>query len=129
MEEQGSSSPLPTDKFSKRFRELSDNPGAIRKTSTINLIDDYGNTESWIIDLFRLEGGAELVFLQWINAKRSDRIVLPPEVTAAIARKRDSAISVRRRIGARQALATKRAAGIDPAAALKRHRARKGKKG
>jgi hypothetical protein len=116
---------LPVDQFSRRFRELSDNPGAVRSSSTVNTVDFYGKTESWIGDTFRVDGN-EVVFLQRINAEGSVRIVLPAEVTAAMNRQRDRATKVVRRRGARQALATKRDRGIDPAAALRKHAARKG---
>lgn len=53
-----------------------------------------------------------------VEQRRSERL----------ARQRDSAIGVRRRIGARKAVATKIVRGEDPAAALKRHRARKAAK-
>ena len=102
---------LPVDQFSRRFRELSDNPGAVRAGSTFNLIDFYGQTESWIVDTFRLDGGSEEVFLQRVNAEGSIRLLLPPEVTASMARQRDRGITATRRRGARQAVATKRAAG------------------
>jgi hypothetical protein len=121
-------SPIPTDHFSRRLRELTDNPGAIRASSTIQTQDFYGNAESWIVDTFR-QDGAETVFLQRISADPQPiRIVLPPDVTDAISRQRDRCVTVARRRGARTAVATKRAAGIDPAAALKKHRAAKRRK-
>lgn len=118
-------SPMPQDAFSKRFRELSDNPGAIKASSTINLIDDYGNTESWIVDTFRLEVGKTVVFLQRLNSKGSDRLVLPTEVMAAISRQHDRAISAVRSRAAKRRIATLESQGIDPAAALKRTKRKK----
>lgn len=105
---------LPVDPFSRRFRELSDNPGAVRSGSTVNLIDFLGKTESWIVDTFRVDG-AEIVFLQRINSEGSIRIVLPMEVTSAINKQRDRTVAVVRRRGARQAAATREARGIRPA--------------
>lgn len=109
---------LPTDQFSRRLRELTSNPGAVRASSTVTTTDFYGNTESWIVDTFRVDGHEE-VFLQRIKADGSDRLVLPAEVTAAMQRHRDRAITVGRRRAARQGLATKRDRGIDPAAAIR----------
>lgn len=112
---------LPVDHFSRRLRELTDNPGAIRSSSTINAQDFYGNAETWVVDTFRVNGG-EVVFLQRVSAEpKPIRIVLPAEVTAALSRQRDRAVTVARRRGARQAVETKRAAGVDPAAALRKH--------
>jgi hypothetical protein len=118
-----SDSPLPIDQFSRRLRELTDNPGAVRAGSTVNLQDLYGNTETWVIDTFRVNG-AEVVFLQRISASEPVRLVLPAEVTAAMNRQRDRATTTVRRRAARAGLATKRARGIDPAAALKKHKGR-----
>lgn len=119
---------LPQDAFSRRLRELTDNPGAVRATSTINRQDFYGNAETWVIDTFRVDGGEE-VFLQRIGADGSSRLILPPAVTSAINRQRDRAVTVNRKRAARTALATKRAAGIPVgnAEALRRHRKGGGK--
>jgi hypothetical protein len=112
---------LPTDQFSRRRRELTGNPGAVRSSSTVETTDFYGNTESWIVETFRVDGKEE-VFLQRITAAGGDRLVLPPAVTSAMSRHRDRAVTVSRKRGARQALETKRARGIDPAAAIRRRK-------
>jgi hypothetical protein len=112
---------LPSDQFSRRLRELTNNPGAVKASSTVTTTDFYGNTASWIVDTFRVEGKEE-VFLQQITAAGSVRLVLPAEVTSAMNRHRDRATKVVRRRGARQALETKRERGIDPAAALRRRK-------
>lgn len=117
---------LPVDHFSRRLRELTDNPGAVRATSTIQAQDFYGNAESWIVTTFRLDG-AEVVFLERISADPQPiRIVLPPAVTAAIGRQRDRAVTaVRRRVG-RSTHALRVARGDDPAAPLRKHQKAKG---
>ena len=101
---------IPRDVFSIRYRELTDNPGAVRASSTVNLIDVYGHTESWILDTFRVSGGTE-VFIQRVNAEGSTRLVLPPEVTQSLDRQRDRGVTVSRRRAARQAVATRRERG------------------
>lgn len=116
---------LPTDLFSQRLRELTDNPGAVRASSKVDLQDFYGRSETWVVDTFRVDGD-EVAFLQRISADGSIRMVLPAEVTAAMARQRDRATAVNRRRGARQAVETKRAKGVDPAAALRKHLKRDG---
>lgn len=121
---------IPTDPFSRRLRELSDNPGAVRAKSTIDRADFYGNNETWIVDTFRLAGGEE-VFIQRISAEGAIRLVLPAEVTAAMNRQRDRATTAVRRRGARQALATRRLRGdtIGNPDALAKARSSRGKKG
>jgi hypothetical protein len=104
------------------MRELTDNPGAIRASSTIQRSDFYGNLESFIVDTFRLGAHVE-IFIQRMAAADPYRIMLPPEVTDVIGRQRDRCVTVARKRAARSAVATKRAAGIDPAAALRAHRA------
>jgi hypothetical protein len=119
-------SPIPRDPFSKRLRELRDNPGAVRATSTINRQDWYGNAESWIVDTFRVDTRTE-VFLQRIGAGDPIRLHLPPDVTDAISRQRDRAVTVIRKRAARTAVATKRARGdvLGNIEALKKAVARK----
>lgn len=116
---------LPVDLFSRRLRELTDNPGAIRSSSTIPLIDFYGNAETWVVDTFRSSGGKLEAFVQRIASDGSVRLVLPVEVMAAMTRHHSAGVKVVRRRAARAAVATKRAAGIDPAAALRKHRGKK----
>lgn len=102
---------LPTDQFSKRFRDLVNHPGALRVGSTVNMIDDYGKTESWIVDTFRADG-AEEVFVQRINSEGSVRLLIPREVAGTLAQQRDRLTARARRRGARQAVETKRTKGI-----------------
>lgn len=110
---------LPRDEFSTRLRELTNNPAAIRSSSTITISDDYGHTATWIVDGFRHDGKDELL-LQRIGAdEKAIRLVLPPRVMAAIVGQRERANKVTRRRAATKALETKRERGIDPAAALR----------
>lgn len=100
---------LPEDAYSVTLSRLKDNPAAIAPApTTIDLITFLGNSESWIVRTIRIDGAAT-VFLQRINSAGGDRIVLPAEVTAAIARQRETTISVSRRRGAAKATATKAA--------------------
>jgi hypothetical protein len=87
----------------------------------VTVADFYGNAETWVIDTFRLDGKEE-VLLQRVSSAGGLQLVLPPEVTAAMTRQRERAVHVVRRRAASTGLATKRAAGIDPAAALRKHR-------
>lgn len=117
---------IPRDEFSRLLRGLLDNPGAARAVSTLELTDFYGNTETWVIRTFRADR-ADTVFVERIDGSGAGlRLVLPPAVMTALHRQQDSVIGQQRRRGARAAVETKRAAGVDPAAALRRARARKG---
>lgn len=65
----------------------------------------------------------DTIFLEYIGAGgKAFRVVLPPGVAEVIARQRDQLGTINRRRGARAAVDTKRAAGIDPAAALRKFR-------
>jgi hypothetical protein len=118
---------IPRDPFSATLRALSDNPGAVRSSSKVDLADLLGNAETWIVDTFRVDG-KETVLLQRINADGGSRMVIPPAVTGALARQRDQVTTQSRKRGARQAVATRRERGdvLGNVAALAK--GRKGKK-
>jgi len=99
---------LQTDDYSKALRQQQAHPGAVEKTSMIDLVDFLGNTETWIIKTIRVDG-SDIVFVQRITSAGGTRLVLPAEVTEAIARQRDGIVDVVRRRGARQAAATRKA--------------------
>lgn len=101
---------LPQDHYSQRLREMRANPGAVEKSSKVELTDFYGNAETWIVTTFRLDG-RDIGFLQRINAEGGARWVLPEEVTEALARQRNGAVRVNRRRGAAAGVETRRAAG------------------
>lgn len=115
---------IPTDLFSRRRRELLDNPGVIRSASTVMLQDFYGNDEAWIVETFRTETTVEAL-IQKNSVDGSLRLVLPPKVMEALARQRGSIVTAARKRGAVKALATKRAEGqpIGNVAALRRSKA------
>lgn len=117
---------IPTDAFSRRLRELTDNPGALRAESTIHVADFFGNVETWHVITIK-HGETEEAFLQRSAADGSLRLYLPAKVVAAMNRQRDLNVTKARRRGARKALETKRTNGtpIGNVAAL--HKARKAK--
>lgn len=120
---------LPRDAFSTALRGLTANPGAVRSSSKVDLVDPYGTSETWVIDTFRAEGG-ETVLLQRIDSSGGLRLVLPPEVTAAITRQRDRATAVGRSRAARRGIETRIARGDtvgNPEALRKAHAARRRK--
>jgi hypothetical protein len=106
------------------------NPGAIGSGSTIHLRDMLGQSVSWIVETYRIDGG-ELVFLQKNGAGGGERFVLPREITAALARQRDQVITKARKRAAKQAVETRRERGDrlgNPEALRKARKARKVKR-
>lgn len=100
---------LPTDGYSKALRQQQAHPGAVEKVSMIDLVDFLGNAETWIVKTIRVDG-ADVVFLQRITGAGGTRLVLPTEVTEAIARQRDGIVGVVRQRAARAGAATRKAA-------------------
>lgn len=82
-------SPIPTDLFSRRRRQMGDNPGALGAGSTVHAADFYGNAETYVIETFRTEDGQTVAFLQRSSADGGLRLVLPEPVMAALARHRE----------------------------------------
>lgn len=101
---------IPTDVFSRRRRELKENPGAIGAESTITVQDFYGNLETWVVETFRVDGKEE-AFLQRMSADGGARLLLPAPVMAALSRQRDQVIGRARKRSARAAAATRKAKG------------------
>lgn len=101
---------LPRDEFSVRLRELSDNPGAVRVASRIDVADFYGRLQTWTIDTFRANG-LETAFVQRMSAEDPLRLLIPPAVMSAISRGHDTLTGKTRSRGARQAVATRIARG------------------
>lgn len=102
---------LPRDEFSVRLRELTDNPGAVRSSSRVDITDFYGRAETWTIDTFRESTGVETAFVQRVSLEAPLRLMLPPQVMNAITRQHDTLTTKMRRRGARQAVATRIARG------------------
>lgn len=123
--------PIPQDEYSRLLRGANDNPGALHGHSTINRQDFYGNAETWVVHTAVHDGGDCLVFLQRVGADGSTRIVLPPEVTRALARQRDQISEQAKRRGGHRLIALRKQRGdvLGNAAALaKARKARKAAK-
>lgn len=119
---------LPADAYSRRRRELNENPGALAATSTISVADFYGNLSTYVVETFRVDG-QETVFLAITDHLGGRRSMLPPEITAAIYRQRDQLVARSRVRAARQGVETRRARGdaIGNPDALRRARKARGK--
>jgi hypothetical protein len=101
---------LPADVFSRRRRELMENPGAMRSASTVNVQDFYGNLETWHIETFRTDATVEAL-VQRNSADGSLRLVLPPKVMEALNRQRGQVVTQARKRAARRAVDTRRERG------------------
>lgn len=103
---------LPRDAFSEALRAFEKNPGATRHETTIHRVDFLGRSETWILVTYTADGAATTL-IQRIGADgQAIREVLPPEITSALQRHRSNATKANRKRGARQAVATKLAAGM-----------------
>jgi hypothetical protein len=120
-------SPIPQDAFSRERRRALDNPGACRASSTIDATDFYGNTETWIVETFRVDG-ADLVFLQRSSAAEPIRLHLPADITRALARHRDVVAGQAQRAAGHRLIALRKQRGDrlgNPEALKKARRAKK----
>lgn len=118
---------LPRDTYSTRLRELQANPGAVEKTSMIDLVDLLGNAVTWIVKTIRHDG-RDTVFLQRQDVDGGQRWVLPAEVTDVISRQRVSAVTVNRKRGAKAGAATRKAAGTQHIPTPPRRQAKRARK-
>ena len=118
---------LPRDEFTARRRDLSNHPEAVTASSRIDTVDDYGNVTTWVLDLFRVEGRVT-AFVQRGAADGFVRLVLPPDVTAAIGRHQAGLVTKNRKRIARARVADARARGEKLGNPEALARARKGKK-
>lgn len=121
---------LPTDEYSRDLARLKGHPDAFETTSTTERADFYGNHEAWVVKTIRINGEAT-VFMIRTSASGQLRMVIPPDITAVIARQRDTITDKSRRRGAIKAAATREALGIKPNvdALAKARKARAEKKG
>lgn len=99
---------LARDEFTATRRDLDNHPEAVKSSSRIDVVDPYGNVATWVVDLYRLEGRVT-AFVQRGATDDYIRLVIPPEVTSAIARHQSALITKHRRKVARRSVADLRA--------------------
>ena len=92
------------------------------RVSTVRHVDPLvGNVSTYLVETVRAPDSGDFCFVEVATKDGNVRVVLPPKVTATIARQRDSLTgrykliltSVRRKLGRAQA-AERKAAGIEP---------------
>lgn len=102
---------LPEDAYSKTLARVSAHPEAIViPSTTIDLVTLLGHTQTWVVKLVRTEG-RDTALLQRIDAEGGQRLVLPPEVTAALRKQADRLDTLARQRAARKGVATRLARG------------------
>lgn len=85
------------------------------KVSTIRTVTPLlGTSEIYIVQSFRQAERGDTIFLERVSKDGSVRIALPPSVSNAIARQRDSLTGKSRRKSAKAVAADRKARGIVP---------------
>lgn len=94
------------DKFDRMLGALHKLPDVTSsKPSTVCTVSPLiGEAQTFIIQTLRQREQGDTIFLQYVDANGSQRIVVPPVAADAIARQRDSLTTkVRKRVGRQQA--------------------------
>lgn len=112
---------LARDEFTATRRDLDNHPEAVKSSSRIDVVDPYGNLVTWVVDLYRLEGRVT-AFVQRGANDDYIRLVIPPDVTGAIARHQSALITKHRRKVARRSIADLRAQSGEEVPTRKRKR-------
>jgi hypothetical protein len=85
------------------------------RVSTIRHVDPLiGNVSTYLVETIRVTDEGDYAFVEVATKDGNIRVVLPPKVTSAIVRQRDSLTTkVRKRLGREQA-AERKSQGIQP---------------
>jgi hypothetical protein len=104
------------DEFDRMVRSLEGLPDVIKTApSTVSVLTPVLNlAQTFIVQTYRHSEKGDIVFVQYVSANGSMRIVLPPAVANTIARQRDALTTKNRKKGARQAVQTRKERGIEP---------------
>lgn len=99
------------------------------KPATVRAITPLlGNVETWIVSTVRQKDQGDYIFIESVSEAGSLRIVLPPAVSAVVARQRDALGTITRRKVGRRVMAERMAAGWVPSFTAKAKDKRKGAK-
>jgi len=120
---------LARDEFTARRRDLDDHPEAVTASARIDVTGPFGDVSTWCIDLYRVDG-AVTAFVQRGSNDGFVRLVIPPAVTAAIARHQSGLVTKARRKTARRVIADRLARGerVGNPEALQKARKARGKR-
>lgn len=105
------------DKFDRLMGALAGLPDVakVKPSPLVTLSPLIGETQTFIVETWRQKETGDFIFLQYIDADRSLRIVIPPEVASTIARQREALTTKVRKKVARDQAAARKARGEVPA--------------
>jgi len=114
------------DAYDQMSRKLTDRPDTVKSTASIKTTSPLGVVERWTIETYRhplppkknqkpgVEVRGDTILLEHGSGERYLRLIIPPEVTEAIARMRDAVATKNRKRGAKKAVQTRAELGIEP---------------
>ncbi len=102
------------DAYDRAYGQAQGFPHTRPSTITAANLMGIGGVRSYIVETFRLPEVGDTVFVQITGPEGLQRVHLPPAVTTAIARQRDSLTSQSRSRAGRARAAADKAAGIKP---------------
>lgn len=137
MSDQSQPSAAMPDLFDYTLGQLKDLPDVLRtKESTVRAIPilGIGGSRLFIIQTIRQAERGDTILLEHVAQGQTIRLVLPPEVSAVIARQRDALTTKARSLGAQKAVATRVERGHqlgnpEALAKARKARGRRGRKG
>ena len=106
-----------TKAYDATYRSLHGIPDAtFTQSATVKVVTPILElTQTYIVQTCRHRERGDTVFIEYIGSDGAMRVVLPPDVTARIARQRDAlSTKIRKRVAKAEA-ARRKAAGIQPA--------------
>lgn len=109
------------DKYDRMMGALANLPDVTHtKPSTIQTLSPLiGEAQTFIVQTYRQSEVGDTVFLQYVDADKAVRLVLPPKAVEAICRQRDSLSTTNRRKAAsatgKRLAAERKARGEQPA--------------
>ena len=102
------------DAYDRAYGQAQGFPHTKPSTITAANVMGIGGVRSYIVETFRLPEVGDTVFVQITGPEGLQRVHLPPSVTTAIARQRDSLTAQSRSRAGKARAAADKAAGIKP---------------
>lgn len=106
------------DSYDRQLATLHDLPDVVRtKPSTVRTVPPLGigGSQVFVVQTYRQRERGDTLFLEVMDTGGATRIVLPPAVTAAIARQRDALSKKARSKASKTVAEDRKAQGIQPA--------------
>ena len=91
------------DAFDRIIGDIDGLPGVrkARPSTVTSVVPMLGRSQTYVVQTYRTEDG-DYTFIQMVDAEGRARVVLPPKVTAALARQRDALTKAGRKERARE---------------------------